>query len=342
MKSSRPEKYHSYPVSMQVFVIGIILSATFFLFLSDYFKAYSSSITIFINTKSESSASRDEEIIENISEFPKMLSFYDRLLENNSDIRDIAKGEDQDNRKSAWNSMLKVKRIEDSSMLEISINSSYESDSRVLVQKTARTLFDVTGAYYDIKNDLDLRIIDGPVSKTYVRGWFWILPISIAMGFSIAFFLQNILIGIKNIFISKNRNVFGAKKTFDFKKQESQSATEEMEALKSLYLSSDIGSEFLKKENDNRNEPQVSDYGLREMKNITKSIQKDKYPNFPEMPIHEVKKSGAPENLPIAEEYMEGQSVREDINNKPRVEIHREPTAEELKERLNMLLRGEI
>ena len=84
---------------------------------------------------------------------------------------------------------------------------------------------------------------------------------------------------------------------------------------------------------------------FQEMKKITKMTEQDKYPNFREVPKHAEQKASAPENLPVADDsfFMQTGLNTQEKSNSEKSEIKKpEPTADQLKERLNKLLRGEI
>ena len=175
------------------------------------------------------------------------------------------------------------------------------------------------------------------------------IPASLLMGFLIALFLEQILSKSKEIFLGKPRIPRSADEAFEFRKEAPKSSKEGIEVLKDLYMSQEAEAPFFSKEKkqeriiSSENYNGISDFDsrIKEMKKITKIIQQDKYPNFPEMPVRETKKSGAPENLPIADGFPE-EHQKVSQQEKPRIETNREPTAEELRERLNRLLRGEL
>ena len=73
--------------SLRFFVAGIVLSFSFLLLFISLSKTYTSSIIILVNAKSETAAQQKNQIIRNVSEFPKTLALYDRLLKYNSDVR---------------------------------------------------------------------------------------------------------------------------------------------------------------------------------------------------------------------------------------------------------------
>lgn len=336
--------------SVQSFFVGAILSVTFFLLLVDACKTYTSNMTILVSAKSEFALQQHEQIMENIIELPRTLSFYDSMLKYNPDVRDVAEGQNQDKRKAIWNKMLSIERDDrNSSVIKISITAKQESDADQLVQKTARLLLDTTGIYYNVKDDIDLRIIDGPVSSAGIVGWYWMLPFSLALGFFVALFLENIFLKSEKLFVG-NRNFLKEKNLFDFKKEIQKSSELEIKDLEDLYMQQEAGIPFFAEEEKQNflekdfSKTSEADSRIKEMKKLTKQIQQDKYPNFPEMPVREIKKSSAPENLPVADDSFFGKLNSDSIDQqkKPEIKIPAEPTEEELKKRLNQLIRGEL
>ena len=337
--------------SAQVFIVGVILSMTFFLLSIDIFKTYYSSVTILVIEKSGVAVQGREEIVSNIAEFPKMLSFYESLLRNNSDVKDVTFGRSQDQRKKLWNNMVSVERSrENSSLIKVSILANNESEADQLAKKIARNLFDTTSKYYDIKEDVDVRLVDGPISHSRISFWYLLIPISMLLGFSVAILLQYAFSQLQARFSVRN-NFLKGKQFFDFKKDEILSTEKEITLLEELYKAEQADATIVSQE---KNELPLE---VQEMKRLTKKIEADKYPNFPEMPVRSAEaKVSAPDNLPIADDsfFMNSNpnvsqekiaSVEEEIvSQEESVEepkIH-EPTPEELKARLNQLLRGEL
>jgi len=332
--------------SVQFFVAFLVLASAFFLAFITGFKTYTASITVLVNAKSEFAAQHEKQILGNILEFPRMLSFYDRLLKYNTDVRDAVENKSLTQRKEFWNDMLSVKKVgKDSSLIKISITTSQKNDAQQLVQKTTETLFHFTGFYYNIKNDVDLRIIDGPISERNIFGLWWMLPLSIALGFLAVIFLQSMITKSIDSF-AKKESFFKNKNLFDFSwpanGKTPVSPEAEMESLKDLYMSEQVEATFpIQPKNDTSQ--------FQEMKKLTKMTEQDKYPNFREVPKHAEQKASAPENLPIADDsfFMQiGNGQKQSESNQiysEKSEIKKpEPTADQLKERLNKLLRGEI
>jgi capsular polysaccharide biosynthesis protein len=324
-------------MTLQIFVVGVVLSLTFFLLMLDSFKTYSSELSILVVPKSNFALQQQDQLVSNILEFPKTLAFYDALLKHNSDVKDQVKGLSADERKNYWNGMLSVNRSSiNSSVIRITVTTKNKNDAEKLDQKTVRELFNTASVYYDIKNDFDLRIIDGPIIKTYLPAWQMLLFISALLGFFLVLLLDFVIFG-KRVHVVSQENELGKNKDyFDFKHEDKTEAEVEN------YFSQN---HFLDVEKENA--------GIQQMKKLTKLIEPDKYPNFPEMPTVLEKRDAAPGNLPIADDDFELGSFENQENateeilmpevEAPVIEQERaEPTPEQLKKRLNELLRGEF
>jgi capsular polysaccharide biosynthesis protein len=341
--------------------LGLVFSIFFFVLALDLSKTYSSEISILVSAKSQVAAKQQQQIVSNLLELPKTLAFYDRMLKTNPDMRDVTAGESAQQRKAKWNEMLSVQQASfDSSVIKISITASHQSDSVQLASKTVRTLFDSTAFYYDVKNDLSLRIIDGPITKVQIPNLFLLLLESAIAGFAVAGFLQYLLFTNEKIILSRP-NFLKSNPFSDFKNPLKKSGEKNIESLNELYDQERAEQPFVIAQRDPENffsvespvEIEQKDPKIQEMKKLTKQMEPDKYPNFPEMPVRSEARSGAPDNLPIADDsflasYVVSdetassvqspvESQQQDVEQSPK-----EPTPEQLKERLNQLLRGEF
>jgi hypothetical protein len=346
--------YTENKLSLQAIVAGVVLSCTFFLILLDLNKSYVSTMTILVIPKSEIVSNNQRQVIANIQQLPTTLSFYEILLKNNSDIRDFATGNSKDAKKKNWNKIISVKLSDkNSSVIDISIKSKSQNDSELLVQKTTRTLFDTASKYYNIKNDVDFRIIEGSITKSDLSAIWWILPLGLLLGFSIAIVLQKLIISFEKRFIHKS-DIFQ-----NFPKKEKKEKyvapqaeiKEEIFSLDDLYKTEQMDTPFSFEQYQEAEflfptENEVSQHSLEnslpeeQILEIDKHIQKNMYPNFPEMPIV----ASAPDNLPVADEEMLKEILKQEPEKAPAKEeaLDREPTQEELKKRLNQLLKGKL
>jgi hypothetical protein len=148
---------------------------------------------------------------------------------------------------------------------------------------------------------------------------------------------------------------------FDFNKETKIPAEQEMASLRNLYESEELPSPFIFDEQiittslppeERKDKISELNQAYEEMKKVTKELEPGKYPNYAEMPIKEKKLENVPDNLPIADEtfFAEYEDPKQIVEEKPTsvvddeliIETKKEPTPEELKKRLNQLLRGEL
>ncbi len=341
-------------------ILAALFGLAFFLLGFSKFRTYKSEVTILAIPKSAVATKQKDQIINNIVQLSKSLAFYDRLLKDNPAFQDSSAGERPEIRKQVWNEMLSIEQIEEkSSTIVFSISSSNDGSADLVATKTARAIFDVTSAYYNIKDDLDLRIIDGPITKTTVTGWPWLVLISIILGSSVAVLIEKIItlerktVGLPDIFKNNPLRKLNQKKT----------ATEPMplEALENLYEAETTPETLITRQPalavEPREIPAIEKPAqpqtlAKEVKHLQEIVSRNVYPNFPEMPVHNIgEKATAPSNLPIGDfDFSFGPMVESEPTLKEEVveevvpavaKIH-EPTPEELKERLNQLLKGEI
>src|SRR6266567_2295656 len=344
----------------RVIIIGAILSATFFLISLATFKTYESTVTILVTAKSPLAAAQQEKIVGNLAAFPRTLAFYDRLLKYNPDVRDIAAGSSSSQRRQIWNDMLKVSQPkEHSSIIAITLFAVNKTDADQLATKTARNLFDTASFYYNIKTDIDMRLIDGPISRPVVHAWGWLLMLSILLGSALATIIEN---GAKGMWetVSTRSQTFNKESLANFS-QKIFSTKKTDEAVETQIEQAEPAAESNIPE-ETENIPEVSKEEVltpeqvlynKELEQLNKIIQQDIYPNFPEMPVHGAPKASAPDNLPIGDDSFYAPVSASAPENLPteqpavgptKVEEEKthEPTAQELKDRLNKLLKGEL
>jgi len=297
-----------------------------------------------VNAKSEIASKNERQIVSNILEFPKTLFFYDRLLKLNPDVRDVAVGLSSKQRKEKWNEMISVSLANpNSSVIKISISTSRQSDAEQLAKKTVRTLFDTSALYYDIRNDVDFRIVDGSISEKKSVNFAWLFVCSIVFGFGISRLLQFLIFDNKN-FSFKKPDLFVSNSFFDPKKISGMFVKKELKSLDDLYENEQADESFHFQQKTKEDQDAEK---FQEMKKLTKQMEPEKYPNFPEMPVRTEKKFSVPENLPIADETFFSDNITQEIiveeeNILLENEERAEPTPEELKKRLNELLKGKI
>lgn len=303
-------------------------------------RAYQSETTILIIPKSEAAAQNSDQIIENLRQLPTTLAFYVRMAEDKEDVTDETIAELSEYKKKIyWNAELQVVRVGTSGVLKIIATNRDRYQAEIISSQVAASLIGTIGLYYDIENDLDVRIID-PTITDYANGAFnlWLF-IESMLGF---FFLETILFYCGMAFFEKERSLQISRPKFFFP-----------------YKKTDA---ILSPESEEEKEEAVLPLEKKW------SIEDKPYTDF----VKTQKTSGAPANLPVAEEddfstQPEAETQKEPVATEmpsvtgfstsarevgipeiaaetlqPEMPITREATAEEVKARLNKLLSGKL
>ena len=170
------------------FVFVTLASALFWL---DFFRSYRAEITVLVISKTAMSS---QEVAENMAEAVRTLSFYERVLSDNDLIDDDFEGYAPDKRKALWNDVISVKRQANSGALVLETKGDTPEKVKRLAKQTAQTLFSAAGLYYNVKTDIDMRVIDGPIVSYALAKPFLFGATSILTGLivtSLFFFVLN-------------------------------------------------------------------------------------------------------------------------------------------------------
>jgi hypothetical protein len=329
----------------RISLIAILIFAIF-LFLLGNRRVYETETQILILPQNIILASNQKAVIENFENILESLSFYDSLSKKigNDEMQFIS----NEKRKEFWNSQITSEQIGESGILKITTFGQTKADSIDLNQETIKHLVLTIGQYYDIKKDLELRIVEKPLTKATVKnGWARLLGESWLYGiilylmlfqFSPWFFLKenrlrmsgkriDFSLNLKNKFekITSEKNIFSKATLPNFKEE--------------LYSFSKKKKELPEKKIEKK-----------EALPKTTSLSKEK-------------KGASPINLPTAEEIpsyilstlqpaeqlieekteeINDKKIEEDKKENPKaINFTREATQEEVKTKLNKLLRGE-
>ncbi len=287
-------------------IVAIIFAAIIFIVSLNTGRAFRGETDILFVPKSDKAVGNIDQILANAEILPGSLSFYDKLLELNPDIEDPASGQTEENRKKFWDEKIFSQRLGASGIVRIKALSDDQSQAEILSQKTAADVIAVMSRYYDTKNDLDMRIIDGPIISVFNqnKASAWII-LSILLGIvagMITYLFSNFAKTVAPKTILAKPAIFGREKA-GFAPKKFPAKSEELPK--------------------------------KILKNI--SIPAEETPYFALN-----KKAGAPENLPIGgdlnfadnEKNIEPEIVEEETRK-----TH-EATAEEVRARLNKLLGG--
>jgi len=286
-------------------IVLLFAAIAIFVFGVNSKRVYRSETIILVIPKSEAAAQNSDQIVGNLSRIPTMLSFYARMTEDNADVADDTISELPDYKKKAyWNSELQIVRVGTSGVLKFIATDSDRYRAETISSQSAASLIGVVGLYYDIKNDVDVRIID-PVITDYTNNTFnWMLFAESLIGF---FLLETAIFFIGIALWEKRQSLQISRPKFFFPYGKAEASLPvEKETETALPLEKEW------------------------------SVEDKPYTDF----VNRNKMSSAPANLPVAEE----DSIPETERETPQAEtpITREATAEEVKARLNKLLSGKI
>ena len=322
-----------------VFIMAAIIAGTIFLLLLDNYKRYQTDISIIVIPKSTVTIIDHEMIVYNVKSFPTTLTFYNRLLADNTSINDEAAGKSNDQRKKAWNRKISTKtsKNDKGSIVTLRLFGKTAQESQDLAVKSAQTLFAVTSKYYNIKDDINLHVIDQPITKPANSFVYAFAIASLIIGFILAWLVEKFFVSVESKF--KHQSTPRTSMIHDQLRNLKQSITRADIKIKSI---ADIYKEEVKIDEVEALEKKEQE--KKRVEQLENARLKSMYPNFPEMPVHR-QAASAPSNLPIGEDIDEApeaadanETQEDDVNH---MKDH-EPTEEELKRRLNQLLRGEM
>ena len=310
---------------------SIIAAAIIFTVLYNANKTYVGESRILILPENTMTAGNIEQIIGNAQEIPKSLSFYNGMLAENHDIVDGAANLPDVQRKNYWDSKIDIRRIGHSSILDISVFDKNPVQADIITQQAANDIAVVMSHYYNIQTDLSVRIIEEPIVSLTQKGDFWTSSIAISsiLGLVLGAAIVNIIFSIQ-----KKRGIISRKEFGSIFEPEEAGKKFEPEPEAEEIIQSDI-SETIRPV-PAEDEKKVI---LEKLETKEKKIGKK-----PSQPVAREKKSVAPSNLPIGEGPMlEGAvSFAPGEGKEVKADHLREATPEEVKERLNKLLKGNL
>lgn len=304
-------------------IFALIIFAAFV----DLNRTYKSEVDVLIIPKNESVLKNVSQIADNIKEIPKTLSFYNRII-SSGDIFDEAGNLSDYKRKAYWESKIRTKKIDGSSMVKIIVFDRDQDRAEDLSHQAGLEIAKVMSQHYNIKTELDIRIADGPIVSYGLKNNILIIILESIFGGIMAAFLVSVInqilkkMGMKSKSDGMNFSVSAVHKL--------PIAATGLEIKPISFDKKPSGLEKKQLEVKVDFEKEAVSYGLG-------------------------KKSAAPDNLPVGDfpefysvdmisqklkaDEKEETAEKEEIASEP---ITREATPEEVKARLNKLLRGEL
>lgn len=143
-------------------VLGIF--AAILVFNLNNVLVYQAETDVLLLTKSEQAASSLQAVAQDIRQLVLSLRFGDVIAENNAAL---SPAEELPNyqRKQFWDEKVSVDPIRGSGVIRIRNYDRDSTSARELNQDTVDNLIAQFGNYYDIQHDFELRVIDGPIVK---------------------------------------------------------------------------------------------------------------------------------------------------------------------------------
>ena len=275
-------------------IAGVFTTLIVLTLFAFFFRAYQSETIILILPQSTAAAIEGDMIGKNILTLTRTERFAVLLGKNGIDEADVS-----------------VTRGRTGNMIRV----RYENDDRSKairgIQETTRALLMVTSRYYNIKTSIDMRIIDGPITRTRTTS-------------PLLFTILSVAIGIVAYFIVTRSDIFfpfvdSARTFFHNKSHRLMPAP----SLSSAETPRNIIS------------PQPEEKKTERMREVTVAQKIAQRPITPAL-----KTAPAPTNLPIV--GMTGKMTVGEFRANQGESSGEEPTEDELKERLNKLLRGDL
>ncbi len=316
-------------------MIVTFLFVTFasFLFWLDFFRGYQTQMSVLVIGRGMTDGSV---VAKNLSGITQTLSFYERVLAGNENIDDRFAEESSSERLSHWQGVNQVSRGGDTDILNVVTRGDSPEESRELALATTKSLFEVAAFYYTIRTDVDLRVIDGPLTAGFINNPLLYGAISLASGLLVTILFFALLWFVPRVFS------FAFASRLHKKKEAEEIVLAHLGESVPLIDPTKFVPEKLRNLSFEGEKPLVKENAHR--------------PLFPQS----LSKSEAPANLPfaennfpkfgeemISEKYPKFENLEEKEFSlsqfseagpiQPKTE---EPTAEEYKRRLNVLLAG--
>ncbi|PIU08946.1 MAG: hypothetical protein COZ85_03140 [Candidatus Moranbacteria bacterium CG_4_8_14_3_um_filter_34_16] len=319
-------------------------------------KIFQSEIDFLIIPQNEVSVKNSPQIISNLSALPATLSFFGEIIRENPDLFNEGIGEfPDDKKKQYWNKKIKIENFKETGIIRITLNDKDRFQLEDLADQVKETFIKSVGIYYDIKKDIDVRLIEEPIVQDAFAQPFWII---ILKGFLTGFLISFLSFYFSFSFLKKNQknekkqtkkdyfqsNFNQNKKSFfELKPNKNEIGKKKFteSKIKPWILAETTGEEnyfsgFSKKWMAPDNLPVAPEEPKKEdekKEELIFSVPKSKHlfsQNFPNENLPKHKDKTKEDLLPTK---MSEENETEELE-------FREPTLEEVKERLNKLLSG--
>ncbi len=164
-------------------VLALFFVGVFGFVLLDRFRGYEAEVSLLVMPTSNQRAAADQ-VVENIAVLPSTLSFFDALLASDERLAENSAFDEESAgaRLAAWKRMLSVKRQGDSGVITYTVQAENQEEATLLARQMSTVLFQKIGTYYDIRTDVSLRLIQGPLVRSSLSAPFTWIVLSVGAG----------------------------------------------------------------------------------------------------------------------------------------------------------------
>ncbi|MEP7162919.1 MAG: hypothetical protein ABI747_04125 [Candidatus Moraniibacteriota bacterium] len=305
----------------------------------DSFRGYEAETTVLILEKGERSRAALT-----LSELARNLSFYDAVLSRNDLLDDPFAGQAPDKRKAGWHTLMRLTPANESGVVVLTAWADNQEQARLLSRETVATLFETATRFYNVKTDIELRIVDGPLIHSGLRGTGLFVFVSLLSGFAVTLVFFLVLTSLDRAFPGKRKaGVFSEERGFHITPETFRPTPP------AVWMSEMSEESRAEKENIPFRESEVFSVPSEAPDGVlSRGMAKAEAPaNLPIMALEE--ESVTPLQGAMARLMKEdvdatarAQAVEPIFGDAGRAPMTHEPTQEEFKRRLNDLLSGKM
>jgi hypothetical protein len=170
-------------------IIAFLASALISVALINFNRIFVSETSVLIVPKSQLAILGNDQIVENLSHFANSLSFGEKISAIRPDLVPESVEElPAHKKKKYWSEKIEAERVGDSGIIVILAKDKSRYVSESLSAESARELINFAALYYNVKADLDVRVLDEPATKEALsQNQFFLFLESFLIGFFLTF-----------------------------------------------------------------------------------------------------------------------------------------------------------
>ncbi len=181
-KAKRTHKFSKEGRGRYFLIAALFASLASMLILADSFRVYESKVTAILIAKSDRAATLSRSMVENTVLLADTMAYQNRFFEAISSKSGAFDETPDALRRASFRKMISVSAGEEGSVLSIRGIAEDPDDSKERARQASLTLFQFFGQYYNIKDDVEFRIIEGPVTSSVIGNKWGFFGASLALG----------------------------------------------------------------------------------------------------------------------------------------------------------------